>query len=92
MVQAKNADEFIEKQRAAVASNPECGTSRYNLGVGLLGQGKIDEAEQAFYDAIDCSPNLAEAYVQLGGICLRRGDMDGCLEFNQRAVKSRAGF
>ena len=80
MAQAKNAEEFIAKQRAAIASNPECGTSHYNLGIALMGQKKYDEDEREFYEAIECSPSLAEAYVQLGGICLQRGDLDGCLD------------
>lgn len=92
MVQAKNVEEFIAQQRAAIAANPECGNSHYNLAVGLLGQRKFEEAEKALYEAIEHSPTLAEAYVQLGGICLSRGDLDGCLDFNTRATKVRAGF
>ena len=92
MKQAKNVDEYVSIHRAAVASNPECGTSRYNLAVGLMGQKNYDEAEEEFLDAIHCSPNLAEAYVQLGGLCLMRGDLDGCLRYNQQSVKVRAGF
>lgn len=92
MSKAKNVEEFIAQQRAAIASNPDCGTSHYNLAVALLGQKKYDEAEQELLDAVGCSPTLAEAYVQLGGICLQRGDLDGCLAYNQQAVNSRAGF
>ena len=88
----KNVEEYIAKHRAAVEINPDCGVSHYNLAVGLLGQEKYDEAEIELREAVGCSPTLAEAYVQLGGICLHRGDLEGCLEYNQRAVKSRAGF
>lgn len=88
----KTVEEYLAKYRAAIASNPECGTSHYNLAVGLLGQKKYEEAEEEFIEAIRCSPNLAEAYVQIGGIHLQRGDIKGCLEWNKRAVKSRAGF
>jgi len=92
MQKAKNVEEYIAMQRASVASNPDCGTSHYNLAVGLIGQRKFDEAERELHAAIDCSPNIAEAYVQLGGICLQRGDLDGCLEYNKQATKARAGF
>jgi tetratricopeptide (TPR) repeat protein len=92
MEKPKTVEEFIARQRAAIASNPDCGTSHYNLAIGLLGQKKYNEAEKELHEAISCSPNLAEAYVQLGGIRLQRGDLDGCLEFNQRAIKARAGF
>lgn len=89
---AQNADEYIAMQRRMIASNPECGTSHYNLAVALLGQKKYEEAEKSLHAAIECSPNLAEAYVQLGGVCLQRGDLDGCLDFNKKAIQSRAGF
>jgi tetratricopeptide (TPR) repeat protein len=92
MTKAKNIDEYIELQHRALAGNPECGTTHYNLGVALLGKRQDTEAERAFLSAIDCSPSLAEAYVQLGGLCLKRGDLDGCLDWNKRAVKARPGF
>jgi tetratricopeptide (TPR) repeat protein len=88
----KNVDEFVAQQRAAIAANPDCGTSHYNLAVGLLGKKQYAEAEQMLFKAIECSPSLAEAYVLLGGIRLKDGDLDGCLEFNQQAVKARPGF
>ncbi len=92
MQQAKNAKEYIASMRAALASNAECGTTHYNLAVALLGIKEYDEAENELQAAIDCSPNLAEAFVQLGGLCLQRGDLDGCLEYNKHATKVRAGF
>ena len=69
MTKAKNAEEYIAQQRAAIAGNPECGNSHYNLAVALMGQQKYDEAEKELLEAVDCSPGLAEAYVLLGGIC-----------------------
>ncbi len=92
MVQARNADEYIAQLRQALASNPECGTTHYNLAVALMGQKKYEEAEKELHEAVGCSPTLAEAYVQLGAICLQREDVDGCLYFNKLATKSRAGF
>jgi len=92
MEKAKNVEEYIGRQRAAVAANDECGTSHYNLAIGLLGQKKFKEAEKELLEAVENSPTLAEAYVQLGGICLSRGDLDGCLKYNIQATKTRAGF
>ena len=60
MTKATNADEFIAQQRQAIAQNPECGNSHYNLAVGLMGQQKYDEAEKALFDAsgiqVVCNP------------------------------------
>ena len=44
MEKAKNAEEYIAIQQSAIARNPECGTSHYNLAVALLGQRKFEEA------------------------------------------------
>ncbi|MCF8092257.1 MAG: tetratricopeptide repeat protein [Desulfotignum sp.] len=88
----QNADEHIARLRYQLTQNSECGTTHYNLGVALLGKQEYMEAEKALHQAIDHSPTLAEAYVLLGGICLQRGDLEGCYRFNQRATKARAGF
>lgn len=87
-----SADEHIASLRETLSHNPECGTTYYNLAVALMGKKEYAEAERVLHDAIEHSPTLAEAYVQLGGICLMRGDLEGCFRFNQRATKVRAGF
>jgi tetratricopeptide (TPR) repeat protein len=92
MAIAKNAEEYIAQLRTSIASNPDCGTSHYNLAVALMGQKKYDEAEGELHEAVGCSPSLAEAYVQLGAICLQREDMEGCLYYNKQATQARAGF
>lgn len=92
MEKAKNADEYIAMLRQALASNSECGTTHYNLGVALMGQKKYEEAEGELNEAVGCSPSLAEAYVLLGGIALEREDVEGCLYYNTQATKARAGF
>lgn len=88
----QNVDEHIAQLRTALAGNTECGTTHYNLAVALMGKQEYAEAEKELLEAVDCSPTLAEAYVLLGGICLQRGDLEGCYRFNQRATKARAGF
>jgi tetratricopeptide (TPR) repeat protein len=92
MTKIGSAEEYIAQQKRYLASNSECGTSHFNLAVALLGQGQYDQAETELLEAIDCSPGLAEAYAQLGGLCLRRGDLEGCLAWNRRGVKARPGF
>jgi tetratricopeptide (TPR) repeat protein len=92
MDKPQNAEEYIAMQRQAIAQNPECGNSHYNLAVALIGQKKYDEAEKHLYEAIENSQGLAEAYVALGGISLHRGDMEGCLMNNRMAVKAKPGF
>jgi len=92
MAEKQTVEEFIAEQRAALQGNSECGMTHYNLATGLLNLRQLEEAEKEFKEAVRCSPTLAEAYVQLGGICLQRGDLDGCLECNQGAINSRPRF
>jgi tetratricopeptide (TPR) repeat protein len=92
METAKSTEEYIQNLRMTIAQNPECGTSRYNMAVALLSQRKFEEAEKEFREAIDCSPGMVEAYVQLGGICMQRGDLEGCLAYNKKAVQLRPSF
>ncbi len=35
---------------------------------------------------------MAEAYVQLGGIAMQRGDLEGCLRYNITATQQRPFF
>lgn len=88
----KDIDEHIAYLRSQLSQNTECGTTHYNLAVALLGKKEYDEAESALHDAVDRSPTLAEAYVLLGGLCLQRQDLEGCLRFNKYAIKARVGF
>jgi len=92
MTKAKDVDEYIAAQKEAIGQNPECGNSHYNLAVALLGKRQFEEAEHELNEALECSPGLAEAYVLLGGICMQRGDLDGCLRNNRTAIKVRPGF
>ncbi|MFH1155708.1 MAG: tetratricopeptide repeat protein [Pseudomonadota bacterium] len=89
---APSSDEYIASLREQITQSKECSTTHYNLAVALMGKQEYDEAEKELHEAVDISPNLAEAYVLLGGICLQRNDLEGCLRYNRLAVKSRAGF
>ncbi|MCD4743828.1 MAG: tetratricopeptide repeat protein, partial [Desulfobacteraceae bacterium] len=88
----KDIDEHIAYLRSQLTQNTECGTTHYNLAVALMGKKEYDEAESVLHDALECSPSLAEAYVLLGGLCLQRKDLEGCLRFNKYAIKARVGF
>jgi Flp pilus assembly protein TadD len=85
-------DEYIADLKEEISQNEQCATHYYNLGLALLTKRDFVAAEEAFLNAVRNSPRLAEAYVQLGGICLERGDLDGCLRYNQEASQCRAKF
>lgn len=89
---ARTPDEFIEELKKRLAENPGCGVSHYNLGTAYVAQGRFVEAQAEFLAAVECSPSLAEAYVQLGGLAMNKGDLDGCLEWNEKACRARPLF
>ena len=85
-------DEYIADLKMEIAANEQCATHHYNLGLALLSKRDFVGAEEALLNAVRNSPHLAEAYVQLGGICLERGDLEGCLRYNEEAAQCRAKF
>ena len=69
-------DEYIADLKDEIKANEKCANHYYNLGLAFLSKRDFVAAEEAFLAALRNSPHLAEAYVQLGGICLERGDLD----------------
>ena len=92
MSQTKDVDAYIAEQQAKLQDNPQCANTYYNLGLGLLSKRMFKEAEEAFLKAVDCSPKLVEAYVQLGGIAMQRGDIASCKHYNEVAAKTMPLF
>ena len=80
-------DEYIKDLKAAIAENAQCADHYYHLGLALLSKRDFAGAEEALLEAVRHSPHLAEAYVQLGGICQQRSD-----QFAQPAAVHRNGI
>lgn len=85
-------DDYIADLKKEIAANEQCANHHYNLGVALLSKRDFMGAEDSLLAAVRNAPRLAEAFVQLGGICLERGDLDGCLRYNEEAAQCRAKF
>ncbi|MDE5879107.1 MAG: tetratricopeptide repeat protein [Desulfovibrio sp.] len=90
--QYDDIDEYIADLKDEIKANEKCANHYYNLGLAFLSKRDFVAAEEAFLAALRNSPHLAEAYVQLGGICLERGDLEGCLRYNEEAAGARAKF
>jgi tetratricopeptide (TPR) repeat protein len=89
---AENIDDYIAGLEEKLEKNDQCATSHYNLGVAYLSKRRFDQAKTSFLRAAERSPAMAEAYVQLGGLAMNDGDIEGCLKMNQAAVKARGRF
>ncbi|EGJ49707.1 tetratricopeptide repeat protein [Desulfocurvibacter africanus] len=92
MSNTAKVDAYIAEQMNKLQDNPQCANTHYNLGMGFLTKRMFKEAEESFLKAVDCSSKLVEAYVQLGGIAMQRGDLEGCLHYNEIAAKNMPLF
>ncbi len=67
-----NADDklnlYIKFLKERLAFEPLSATLHYNLGLAFTHRGLVAEAVSEFKQAVECDPNLAEAYVNLGGL------------------------
>jgi tetratricopeptide (TPR) repeat protein len=92
MKKPKTTREYIQEQVETLVSSPECGTTHYNLAIGLIKEQKWDEAVEELMAAVNECPTLGEAYVALGGIFWHKGDLNACINFNKRAIAVRPKF
>ncbi len=88
----ESLDEYIADLQAEIAQSENCANHYYQLGMAMLAKVDYMEAEDAFLNAVRLSPRLAEGFVQLGGLCLHKGDYDGCLRYNEEASNIRAKY
>src|SRR5262249_51230585 len=61
-------EEAIRFLTVAAALRPDSAGVRLNLGLALQSKGRLDEAANAFHQAIALEPDYAEAHHQLGRI------------------------
>lgn len=71
---AGNPERAVSLLRPIVAASPGNADAQVQLGLGLLALDRLDEAEQAFKQALATAPNYADARVGLARIAQRRGD------------------
>ena len=80
---AKNTDKkgaqlnlYIKFLKERLFFEPGSATLHYNLGLAYSHKGLIDEAISEMKQALECDPNLPQAYVNLGGLYLQKEDPD----------------
>jgi tetratricopeptide (TPR) repeat protein len=90
--QFDNVNDYIADLKQKYQTNNTCANTAYNLGVAYIAKRDFMEAERWLRKALDHSDKFAEAWVQLGGIAMQRGDLEGCLNYNVEASKIRPFF
>lgn len=77
---------YIKFLKERIAFEPHSATLHYNLGLAYSHKGLTGEAISEFKQALECDPNLAEAYVNLGGL-YAEAEPAKSIEANMRALE-----
>ncbi len=77
---------YIKFLKERLAFEPHSATLHYNLGLAYSHKGLIAEAISEFKQALECNPNLAEAYVNLGGL-YAEAEPAKSIEANMKALE-----
>jgi tetratricopeptide (TPR) repeat protein len=81
------AAEAAMHAREAVKANEDLVAAHYTLGLALLAQRDLIEAERAFEEAARLSPRAAAAQMQLARIRLARGETAGAVSAAELAAR-----
>ena len=83
---------YVRDLRDKLRENPGCALTHYNLGIALLKQHKWDEAISEFEEAIDESPRMVEAYINLSGIYFQKGEIEKGIHLCKKVIEFRPDF
>jgi len=64
----------------------------FTYGIAFFQHGFLDQATESFKQVIANRPNDAEAYYNLGTLCLRRNDLAEAQQYLEQAVKLRPEY
>jgi tetratricopeptide (TPR) repeat protein len=79
---------YIKFLKERLFFEPGSETMHYNLGLAYTHKGLIEEAISEFKQALECKPDLAQAYVNLGGLYMRaEADPAKSIEANLKALE-----
>lgn len=64
-----------------------------NIGFSLHQQGDLEEAENAYFEALDLDKNNAEVYNLIGVLKLQKGEVESAIDYAQKAISiSKEGY
>lgn len=77
---------LIDRLSQYLEAEPKAWHVRYNLGVALLHDGRVDEALDQFSQVLAMAPKHMESLVNVGGIHLSQGEPDKALKAFTKAL------
>ncbi|HEY6100758.1 MAG TPA: adventurous gliding motility TPR repeat lipoprotein GltE [Anaeromyxobacter sp.] len=78
---------YLERKWRAVLDAAEVAEARYNLGVALEAQGKLDDARAEYERAWELKPGLRQAAVNLGVLLEKQGDVRAAAAIYQDVIR-----
>ena len=79
----------IKHVKEVLEIDPNHAAARSNLGTALWAEGRPDEAEVQFKKALEIQPEYMEALLNMGTLRHDTGDLEGALEYYDKAHKLR---
>lgn len=77
---------YMKFLKERLALEPRSAIMHYNLGLAYTHKGLVAEAISEFKQALECDPNLAQAYVNLGGL-YEQVEPAKSIEANKKALE-----
>jgi hypothetical protein len=81
----------IELMQGALVQAPQSERLHYNLANALKREGRLDEAEPHYREAIRLLPHIVRSYQNLGSLYLAQGKLEPALEVYLAAVAAKPG-
>jgi tetratricopeptide (TPR) repeat protein len=72
---------------ATIDKNPDCWLVHNNLGLVLVGRGRVDEAITHYRQALKIKPDYALAHYNLGTVLAQQGRVDEAIAHYQQSLK-----
>lgn len=79
--------DLVQRHLEYLQFYPNNHTAFYNLGLAFAKENMADNAERAFLKALEISPKMTEALINLGGLAYGRMDWDKTIEYNEKALE-----
>ena len=90
--QAGQGEKAVSHLSRAIELAPDHAKARADLGVVLMGLGRLEAAEEAFRGALRVVPDFAKVHFDLANLLAERRDPEGAVESLQRALEIDPGY
>ncbi len=87
-LERREFEQAVDSYQELLALDPNNPAAQFNYGLALEALERYQEARVAFQAAVNQAPDLTEAWLGLGGACLKCGDAAGAREAYETYLRS----